>query len=222
VTTHGLLVRERSSSNPICTKNLGAGTVGRMDALEAIRTRRSISRLAGPPPSDDELQVILQAAACAPDHGTLRPWRFVVLAGEAKDRFGPVLAAATEAEYRDRGLEPETAKVEKDLHKMDRGPLVVAVACAYQPSENIPRVEQFAAVAAAAQNACLAATALGYGSMWRTGPNATNPHVIAALGLPDDSEIVGFLYLGRIGDSRVYEPNEGELDGLVTWWAPPA
>ena len=192
-----------------------------MDLLDALATRRSISRLALPGPSDDELDTILRAATMAPDHGTLRPWRFVVLADAAKDAFGPVLAAATEAEYRDRGREPEPAKVEKDLRKMDRAPLVVVVACDYQPSEKVPREEQFAAVVAATQNACLAATALGYGSMWRTGPNATNPHVKAALGLDPGTDIVGFLYLGSVEDDKAKALNAGDIDGVVTHWAPP-
>jgi len=191
-----------------------------VDALDAIASRRSISRLSAPAPGEAELETILRAATCAPDHGTLRPWRFVVLEGEGKDAFGPVLAAATVAEYRDRGVEPEPAKVEKDLHKMDRAPLLIVVACAYQPSAKIPREEQFGAVVAAVQNACLAATALGFGSMWRTGPNATNPHVKAALGLAPEDAIVGFLYLGTIDDDKAKEPNPGSLDGVVTRWSP--
>lgn len=191
-----------------------------MDALDAIRGRRSISRLAPPAPTDDDLRTILEAAVCAPDHGCLRPWRFVVLAGTAKDGFGPVLAEATVAEYRDRGLEPDPRKVDKDRTKMDRAPLVVAVACAYQPSEKIPPADQFAAVAAAVENACLAATALGYGSMWRTGPNADNVHVKRALGLDDDDAVVGFLYLGTVEADKARPPNVPVLDGLVTTWAP--
>ena len=191
-----------------------------VDALAAISARRSTSRLSPPAPSDGELEQILRAATCAPDHGTLRPWRFVVLAGAAKEAFGPVLAAATEAEYRDRGIDPEPAKIEKDRHKMDRAPLMVVVACAYQPSPKIPRSEQFAAVVAATQNACLAATALGFGSMWRTGPNATNPHVKGALGLHGDVDIVGFLYLGTVGPEQAKGPNEGSLAGVVTHWQP--
>src|SRR5260221_4983662 len=64
------------------------------DALEVIRARRSIGRLTEPAPSDAEPTQILEAAVAAPDHGELRPWRFVVLRGEAQDAFGEVLADA--------------------------------------------------------------------------------------------------------------------------------
>ncbi|MGH9266853.1 MAG: nitroreductase family protein, partial [Acidimicrobiales bacterium] len=59
-----------------------------MDALDAIFARRSIGRLGPPAPSEDELRTILAAATAAPDHESLRPWRFVVLEGAAKDAFG--------------------------------------------------------------------------------------------------------------------------------------
>ena len=93
-----------------------------MELLDAIKSRRSISRLSPPAPTAAELHLILDAAACAPDHGSLRPWRFIVLRDEAKDAFGPVLAAATEAEYRDRGQEPEPAKVQEGPHEDGPGP----------------------------------------------------------------------------------------------------
>ena len=65
-----------------------------MDALDVLFARRSIGRLTEPAPSPDELDTILRAAAAAPDHLELRPWRFVVLQGDAKVDFGKVLAAA--------------------------------------------------------------------------------------------------------------------------------
>lgn len=192
-----------------------------MDVLTAIKARRSISRLTEPAPSEAELTTILEAAACAPDHGELRPWRFVVLSGNAKEAFGTVLAAATEADCRDQGREAEPAKLAKDRSKLGRAPLVVIFACDYQSSEKIPREEQFAAVAAATQNACLAATALGYGSIWRTGPNARNRHVKTALDLAADDDIVGFLYLGTVDPNKAKQLNEGALDGVVRYWPAP-
>ncbi|HSH61480.1 MAG TPA: nitroreductase family protein, partial [Acidimicrobiales bacterium] len=65
-----------------------------MDTFEAILARRSIGRLVEPGPTGRDLDHILQAALAAPDHGELRPWKLVILAGEAKDAFGAVLADA--------------------------------------------------------------------------------------------------------------------------------
>ena len=191
-----------------------------MDALEAIFARRSTGRLQAPAPSDGDLATILRAAAAAPDHGSLRPFRFVVLAGAAKDAFGAVLADAYDARCAAEGVEPVPAKRDKELTKLGRAPLVLVVAAVPQPSDKIPFAEQVAAADAAAQNALLAATALGYGSMWRTGDPAYDPRVKAALGLPADAAIVGFLYLGTFGEAGAPEANAPDLTGLVTTWSP--
>jgi nitroreductase len=73
--------------------------------------------------------------------------------------------------------------------------MVVVAACV--PAEgSVPEVEQITATAAAVQNLLVVATALGYGSMWRTGEPAYDPAVKVALGLAPSDTIVGFVYLG--------------------------
>jgi nitroreductase len=65
-----------------------------MDAIDALTTRRSPAQFADPAPDDASLAEILRAAMRAPDHGKLKPWRFIVLRGDARKRFGEVMAAA--------------------------------------------------------------------------------------------------------------------------------
>jgi nitroreductase len=50
-----------------------------MDTLAALNTRHSVAPpfLAGPGPDEAMLAQILAAGASAPDHGRLRPWRFM-------------------------------------------------------------------------------------------------------------------------------------------------
>ena len=50
-------------------------------AAALIQSRQTIlpKRLGGPGPSAAELAQILQAAAHAPDHGQLLPWRFILV-----------------------------------------------------------------------------------------------------------------------------------------------
>jgi nitroreductase len=167
-----------------------------VDTLEAIRARRSVGRLTDPAPTDDELQTLLDAAACAPDHGELRPWKFVVLRGREKDEFGAVLEDAYVARCRAIGAQPSDGQLKKERTKLGRAPLVVIACAINQHSEEIPWIEQILAVGAAVENMLLAATALGYGSMWRTGPPAYDHRVTRAIGLTDDDAIVGFVYLG--------------------------
>jgi nitroreductase len=180
--------------------------------LDIVAARRSAPRLADPGPSAAELAAMLRAAAAAPDHGRRRPWRFTVFTGSERGRFGDVLAEALRR--RDPGA--DAAKLDKERHRLERAPLVVAVAacvtdCAVDPAE------QVAAVHAATQNLLLAATALGYGSMWRTGTACTDPYVRTCLGLAPADVLVGYVYIG----TTVVEPPPRpapSLDGVVRTW----
>lgn len=193
-----------------------------MDALEAIRSRRSIARLEEPAPGDAELRVILEAAACAPDHGKLRPFRFTVLREAGAGAFGSVLEDAYRTRAGTRGAEVVAARAEKERTKLGRAPLVVVVSAVRSAAASaIPWTEQLAACAAACQNALVAATALGYGSMWRTGEPCYDDRGKAALGLSPDDAVVGFLYLGTVpGGTRPRPEREPLLDGLVREWRP--
>jgi nitroreductase len=193
-----------------------------MDVLDAIFARRSVGRMEEPAPTDDELRVLLEAAVAAPDHGELRPWKFFVLRGAAKDSFGAVLAGAYERRCQADGVEPHPDKLEKERTKLGRAPLVVIAAAVHQPVDKVPWIEQQAAAAAASQNVLLAATALGYGSMWRTGDPAYDPEVMAALGLRPDDAIVAFLSLGTPKAGSGKEPRRPSVDGFVEEWQPPA
>ena len=176
-----------------------------MDALEAIALRRSTGRLTEPAPTAAQLSTLLDAAACAPDHGTLRPWRFIVLEAEAKDDFGAVLADAYLERCRADGTEPVPAKLDKERTKLGRAPMVVVVAI--EPvAGSIPTIEQVSAAAAATQNILLAATALGLGSMWRTGDPCYDPKVRAALGLSETALMLGFVYLGTAPADALEQP----------------
>ncbi|HEV2286225.1 MAG TPA: nitroreductase family protein, partial [Steroidobacteraceae bacterium] len=63
-----------------------------MQAIDALLTRRSALTLTEPAPDADALQLMFASAVRAPDHGRLRPWRFAVIRGTARERFGELLA----------------------------------------------------------------------------------------------------------------------------------
>jgi nitroreductase len=186
-----------------------------VNTFDAIFGRRSIGRLQAPAPSDADLTKILKAAAAAPDHGELRPFRFTVLDGDAQDAFGIVLEDAYRARCAESGREPEEDKANKERTKLGRAPMVVIVSAVDQENEKIPFVEQRDAAVAAAQNALIAATALGYGSMWRTGAPVDDPRVKAALGLRDKDAIVGFLYFGTAPEGITVTPHDPDVDALL-------
>jgi nitroreductase len=163
-----------------------------MDAIEALRTRYSGRTLTEPAPSGATLDIILECAARAPDHGRLRPWRFILIESEQRAALGNLMA---ECMLRAKPAStPET--LERERRKAFRAPLIIVVAAVPVPEAKIPVLEQMLAAGAAAQNIMLAAFAQGFNAMWKTGDAAYDPEVKRAFGLQATDSIVGFLYLG--------------------------
>lgn len=193
-----------------------------MDLIDTIVARRSIGRLTEPAPDDDELRRMFEAAVAAPDHMELRPWKFVVLRGDAKDAFGQVLVDSYVARVKAVGGQPTDGQLKKERTKLGRAPVVVVACAVNQHDDEVPWIEQILAAGAATQNLLLAAKALGYDAMWRTGPPAYDHRVMHALGLRDDDAIVGFIYVGTAVEGRELPPHEPEVDGVVEEWQPPS
>ena len=61
-----------------------------MDTLAALHNRISSPRLSGEV-SDEHLQNIFKAALRAPDHAQLKPWRFLIIKEEARNKLGSYL-----------------------------------------------------------------------------------------------------------------------------------
>ena len=163
-----------------------------MDALELMQTRQSSSGLGEPGPDEAQLRTLLKAAEHAPDHGMMRPWRFIVVRGDARHRLGEVMAEALRG--REPGATPEL--LERERQKPLRAPVLIVVAAKLRERRGVPEIEQLLAAGAAAENIMLAAQALGLGAYWRTGEAAYDAGVKAALGLDPADAIIGFLYLG--------------------------
>jgi nitroreductase len=191
-----------------------------MEALEAVLTRQSIAPafLAEPGPDDAALARILAAGACAPDHGRLRPWRFIVIRGPARERLGEVFVEALAKRQPDS---PEAA-IEQERARPLRAPVVIAVAARIAKDHpKIPEIEQILSTAAAAQNILLAAHAQGFGAKWLTGANAYDEHVKSALGLAPDDRVLGFIHLGTVDGSPPAVPHANAREHTVEWQGSP-
>ena len=65
-----------------------------MQALDLLLNRVSVGRLLEPAPDAAQRELMFRAALRAPDHGQLRPWRFITVDGEARARLGELFAEA--------------------------------------------------------------------------------------------------------------------------------
>lgn len=161
-------------------------------ALERLLGRQSAGLLAEPAPEGADLDLILDAGLRAPDHGRLRPWRFVLIRGEARLAWGERLAEA--AAVRD----PANATALGDRFRawVRRTPLIIAIGAEVRAGHAIPEIEQVLSAGAAAMNMLNAIHLLGYGGMWVTGPNTYDPRINELLGFEAPSRLIGFLAVG--------------------------
>ena len=63
-----------------------------MTPLDFLLTRRSFPILTTPAPSKEQLNTLMQAALRAPDHGNLKPYRFLVCEGDKLNQLGELYA----------------------------------------------------------------------------------------------------------------------------------
>ena len=187
-----------------------------MDVFEAINTRSSASVLRDPGPTDQQWEMLLRAGARAPDHGRLRPWRFLIVRGEARELLGDVMAEALRASKPDTPSE----SLDRERRKPSRAPAILVVAVVPVPHSGVPEIEQILAGGAAAQNILLAAHALGLGAIWRTGAPAYDDRVARALGLPEQGRVVAFIYLGA-PHAPAIRGADAEPPSAVEWGATP-
>lgn len=180
-----------------------------MDAITALHTRTAAPRLEEPAPGDAALDQILRAGLRAPDHQMLRPWRFLVVEGQARYKLGQLFVDA---------LLPQTPEETTKLQTSPlRAPLIIIAVATIKEHPKVPAIEQIASGAAAMQNMSVAAHALGFGSIWKTGAVAYDPRVKLALGLKETDAIVGYLYVGT-PTTRVRHAPILKMSDFVVYW----
>jgi nitroreductase len=164
-----------------------------MELFDAIASRSTAKSLTAPGPTPQEIARLVEAAGHAPDHGRLKPWRFIAVDGTEREAFANAVAQARRDQI--PGFTDEQMELERE--KIRRSPSILVAGCVVRRDvPKVPEIEQVIAVGAAVENLLLAATDLGFGVMWKTGPPAYNARVKAAVGLAPDDHIVAILHLG--------------------------
>lgn len=183
--------------------------------LALLKTRKSGSAkaMSEPGPTSEQLSEILAIAVRVPDHGKLTPWRFILFEGDARARFGAVLAARWQVKHPEHG--EEMLAFQRGLFL--RAPIVLAVISRAAPHPKIPEWEQLLSSAAVCQNIVLAASALGIGAQWQTDWPAYDADIFKAMGLEPHEKVAGFIYLGT-PTAPLEERPRPDPATLVTRW----
>ncbi|MDP5054456.1 MAG: nitroreductase [Congregibacter sp.] len=161
--------------------------------LSFLQQRNSAAKLTAPGPTADELEQMLRCALRSPDHARLRPWRFVSIQGDRRIAFGELLRDSLLR----RTPDADHTAQERALNAPLRAPLLIAVIVAKTEHPKVPVWEQRLSAGCAAFGLTLAAQALDYGAIWRTGSFAEDRQLLIDIGGADNEEFVGFVYVGR-------------------------
>lgn len=183
-----------------------------MEATELLINRVSSPVLEGPAPTAEQLDLIYRAALRAPDHGNLKPWRFIQIEGEGRDRLADLFIEVAKTKNPDMS----DAEIEKLRGKPLRAPMIIVVVAKLTDHPKVPQIEQQIAAGCAAHGILLAAFAQGVDAIWRTGSMAFDPMVFRGLGLEENEQITGFLYLGKARKHRAL-PDLNPADFVQQW-----
>ncbi|MBK8489118.1 MAG: nitroreductase [Chitinophagales bacterium] len=179
-----------------------------------IRHRRTIKPAAfnKTTVSPEIIQQMLENARWAPTHALTQPWRFVVLSGEALQKF----ATLREQLYKE-STPPEKFN-ENKFNKLSEQVLdsnyVILIGMHRQPTEKIPEWEEIAAVSCAVQNMQLTAFAYGVATFWSTGGMLNHASIKDFMALGEKDLCMGLLYVGNT-DTEMHDVPRHPIEDVV-------
>ena len=174
------------------------------NVFECIAARRSVRDFERKKIPEDAIQKILGAAVQAPSARHVLPWRFVLIENEAKLRE---LSAVVVKRYGLLGKAMNLAWL-RGKTVFHEAPLVIIIACDEKASN---WVKEDAALAA--ENAFLAARALGIGSCFIGMANVLNDEesVLRELGLSKGLKVFAVLAFGFPKDAKWPKGDKREI-----------
>jgi nitroreductase len=166
-----------------------------------MQSRQTIlpKRLMAPGPDAGQLQQILEAAASAPDHGQLLPWRFILVPTGARAALAGVFGAA----LLERDPLATLEQVRQAQEKAHRSPcLLLMVVDALRGDPDVDISERIVSSGCAVQNLLLMATALGFGSALTSGKALKSAALHTLFGLKEGEQALCFVSVGSVQSSR--------------------
>lgn len=158
-----------------------------MDALEAIRKRRSVRKYTGDPIPREDLEKIIDAGRLAASGSNQQPWDFIVVT--------------------DRGM---IDQLKVAAQWMDKAAAIIAVVM--DPSSRWWIEDGSAAV----ENMLIASTALGYGSCWLEGYTLPREEEFKALlDIPKEKRLLTLVPIGVPAEWPTKEKKP--LEEVIHW-----
>jgi nitroreductase len=182
--------------------------------MKVIQDRRSIRNFTEEPVSDQDLDMIMEAARQAPSGENAQPWRFIIVKSEAmRKKMGAIAGGGSSRRFtaefvtqkmqkRFEGLKDEEKK-QKAFKKLTSGQVsafmaeapINIVVCGKKDVWDTPYD-----TSAAIENMLLMITALGLGACWVIAPCIDirdEEQIKGFLGIPEGFKAVSILSLGH-------------------------
>ena len=188
-----------------------------MEFFDLVKSRRSVRKYKDQTVDKEDILKILDAANWAPSAMNWQPWEFIVVSGKLIKFMGDSFKDVVEKIMRES---EETAFDEKFVDFAARyggAPVVIVVLTRASEKPNV-RKANLESTSAAMENLVLAATSLGLGTCWMTGPLHDENNLRHILDISPDKEIVAVTPLGY--PDEVPEPHprvDAELKQKVRW-----
>lgn len=142
----------------------------------------------------EQIELLLNNAQWAPNHGNTQPWRFKVFTEKGLQKLSDFLGETY------LKLTPKELQDDMKLAKMITRPLkssvVIAICMERQKEEKILEIEEIEAVACAIQNLHLSCTAYGLGGFWATPKLIYTSEMNSFLNLGIKDKCLGLFYIG--------------------------
>jgi nitroreductase len=179
--------------------------------LALMQARRTTlpKRLVAPGPSEEQLLQCLAAAATAPDHHHLLPWRFVRIPPAQR----AVLGEALEQALTERDPAATDGQRAQAREKAARAPeLLLLVIDDDRGDAEVDVLERTLSAGCAVQNLLLMATAMGYGSALTSGKGLKATVVRNLFGLVPGEHAICFVSLGTPTRAPAARPRPAVVD----------
>ena len=144
-----------------------------MDALEAIKGRRSVRKYKKEPVSEEQVKQILEAGRWAATKGNKQPWKFIILNdAQVRNNLANTLSTGKFLSEAPLGI-AVVIKLDDPVHAVQDG-------------------------AAATQNMLLAAHALGLGGCWISVHDMSwEGEAKEVLGIPEEESLLSVVSIGH-------------------------
>ena len=185
-------------------------------ASHLMASRQTVlpKRLVAPGPDAAELAQLFQAAAAAPDHDLINPWRFLIIPDDKRADLGELFAAA----LLDRDPSASSEQLEQAREKALRAPLLMLlIVDEAKGSIEIDMHERVLSAGCAVQNLMLLANAMGYGSGLTSGKALKAACLRAGLMLRDSEHVICCLSVGTVSSRKPFKPRP-EVQQFTRIW----